>query len=296
VKLRPYVVILVYLLLAGCGTGPSLPASSTVAEQPIPPQPLIPREETITLTATGDILMHNTQISSGLQPDGSYNFDDFFSPVRHLIDEGDYASTDFEAPMAGPASGYTGYPQFNSPDAMADALQSAGFDLVVTANNHALDRGYAGALRTLEVLRQAGLDITGTFANQQERSTFLIKDIKGVKVGYLAYTYGTNGIPVPVDHPELVNLLEKQKVLADIESLRPQVDVLILVLHWGTEYSPEANQEQKDLAHNFLEAGADVILGSHPHVIEPMEVVQMDGKNKFAILSATKQEWNVTAE
>lgn len=245
----------------------------------------LPPPETITLTAAGDILMHNTQISSGLQPDGSYSFDSFFAPVKDLLEEGDYCSTNFEAALAGEAAGYSGYPLFNSPDAIADTFKDAGFDLVVTANNHCLDRGYAGALRTIKVLREAGLDTTGTYLTPEEHNNFLVKDIRGVKVGYLAYTYGTNGIPIPEQCPHFVRLLDQRQVMQDIERLRPAVDVLILILHWGTEYSPEATEEQKRLARTFLTAGADVILGSHPHVIEPMEILKIGGKDKFVIYS-----------
>lgn len=249
------------------------------------PKPENPAIETITITAAGDILMHNTQIASGLQPDGSYNFASFFVPVKSLLNEGDYCSTDFEAAMAGPASGYTGYPTFNSPDEFANTLKDAGFDLVVTANNHCMDRGYQGAIRTMEVLHQAGLDTAGTYKSLEDSQTHLIKDIRGVKVGYLAYTYGTNGIPIPAQHSYLVNLLNPKKIINDIKQLRPQVDVLILILHWGTEYSPQASDEQKKLALQFFKAGADAILGSHPHVIEPMEVMKVEGKDKFVIYS-----------
>ena len=244
-----------------------------------------PHIETITLTAAGDCLMHNTQINSGLQADGSYCFDEFFVEVQDLINEGDYSSTNFEAALAGPESGYTGYPRFNSPDEFANTLKKAGFDLVVTASNHSLDRGYKGAMRTLVVLQGAGLDTVGTYRNEQEANSFLIKGIRGVKVGYLAYSYGTNGIPVPNEHPEFFNFLEKNKVLEDICELRPQVDVLVLVLHWGVEYSPRPTPEQVIMAHEFLEAGADVILGSHPHVIQTMEIVRVNGKDKFVIYS-----------
>ncbi|MDD3889401.1 MAG: CapA family protein, partial [Syntrophomonadaceae bacterium] len=158
---------------------------------------LAPEKEIITLTAAGDCLMHNTQIWSGLQDDGTYAFPSFFAPVKDLISEGDYSSVNFETPMAGPDSGYTGYPLFNSPDAIADDIRAAGFDLVITANNHALDRGCQGAIRTLEVLHNAGLDTVGTYENETASHSFLIKDIRGVKVGYLAYSYGTNGLPVP---------------------------------------------------------------------------------------------------
>jgi len=244
-----------------------------------------PRIQTITLTAAGDCLMHSQQIRSGLQPDGSYCFDHFFIDVKDLINEGDYSSTDFEAALAGPETGYTGYPMFNSPDAVATTFKEAGFDLVVTANNHSLDRGYKGAIRTLGVLQKAGLDTVGTYRNAEEAQSFLIKDIKGVKVGYLAYTYGTNGIPVPREHPEFINLLDRDKIVADIEALRPQVDVLILVLHWGNEYQPHPTGEQVVMAHEFLNAGTDIILGSHPHVIQTMETVRVGDKDKFVIYS-----------
>lgn len=243
------------------------------------------RIEEITLTAVGDCLMHNTQIWSGQQPDGTYSFDTFFQEVKGLINEGDYTSICFEAPMAGPASGYTGYPAFNSPDEAALAFKDAGFDLVVTANNHIMDRGYNGAIRTMDVLHKAGLDYVGTYRSREEASRFLIKNIRGVKVGYIAYSYSTNGIPVPEEHLYFFNYIDKDKITADIKALRPEVDVLVLVLHWGVEYSPQPTHEQRIMAHDFLEAGADVILGSHPHVIQPMEIVKVKGKDKFVIYS-----------
>lgn len=244
-----------------------------------------PETSEITLLAVGDCLMHNTQIWSGQQADGSYNFDFFFSEVEELIKQGDYSSVSFEAPMAGPKSSYTGYPLFNSPDAMADTFKRAGFDLVTTANNHSFDRAYEGLLRTLEVLDKAGLDTVGTYGSQEASQAFLIKDIKGVKVGYLAYSYGTNGLPIPQDKPYCFNLLEREKVLYDLQRLRSQVDVLVLVLHWGTEYMHEPNPEQVDMAHEFLNAGADIILGSHPHVIQPLELININQQDKMVIYS-----------
>ena len=241
------------------------------------------RVETITLTAAGDCLMHMPEVNSGLQADGSYRFDTFFADVADLIREGDFSSTDLETALAGPESGYTGFPLFNSPDEIAHTFKQVGFDMVVTANNHSLDRGYTGGIRTLRVLREAGLETLGTYRNPSEASSFLIKDIKGVKVGYLAYTYSTNGVPVPIEHPEYVNLLEKDSILADIKALRPQVDVLILILHWGVEYQPRPGQDQILMARDFIKAGADAILGSHPHVIQTMEVINEKGKPKFVI-------------
>jgi len=244
-----------------------------------------PVRKTATLVATGDILMHNTQIASGQQADGSFRFDSFFAPVKSLIQYGDYASTNLEAAMAGGDSGYTGYPKFNSPDEVATTLKEAGYDLVVTSNNHILDRGYSGAIRTMNVLRNAGLDFVGTYQSQEEKDDFLIKDLDGVRVGYLAYSYGTNGIPVPKEHPYFFNFLNQDTILNDVNQLRPKVDVLVLVLHWGVEYTLQPTSDQKKLAQIFLEAGVDVILGSHPHVIQPMEVIKIDNKDKFVIYS-----------
>ncbi len=240
--------------------------------------------QTITLVAAGDSLMHNTQIWSGQQKDGTYSFDTFFPEIKPLIEEGDYSSTNFEAPMAGASRGYTGYPLFNSPDAAADTFKQAGFDLVVTANNHIMDQGIQGALRTMQVLHKAGLDTVGT-DDKPGLNPWLIKEIKGVKVGYLAYSFSTNGIAIPKEYNYFFHFLDKNKVLADIKALRPQVDVLVLVLHWGQEYNTGVTSEQKILAREFLEAGADAILGSHPHVIEPMEIIKIGDQNKFVIYS-----------
>lgn len=201
------------------------------------------------------------------------------------MQEGAYCSTNFEAAMAGPQSGYTGYPTFNSPDAVADTLKQAGFDLVVTANNHSLDRGYNGGVRTLEVLHRAGLDTVGTYASLSDSKKFLVKNIDGIKVAYLAYTYGTNGIPVPSGHNYFVNILDPQRVVSDIKAVRPYADTIIVVVHWGVEYNPGVTNDQKTMALKFFKAGADIILGSHPHVIEPMEVMRVNGEDKFVIYS-----------
>jgi poly-gamma-glutamate capsule biosynthesis protein CapA/YwtB (metallophosphatase superfamily) len=251
----------------------------------MPPETRInPNTEVINLVATGDILMHNTVIASGLHGD-TYNFEHLYAPIKDLVTAGDYASVNLETALAGPATGYTGYPLFNSPDSIATALQKAGFDLVVTANNHILDRGFPAAVRTMDVLRNAGLDTAGTHKSALEKQNYLIKDIRGVKVGYLAYSYSTNGIPVPADKPYFYDFLEPSKIKADIKAIRPMVDVLVLVLHWGVEYSPFPTEVQRQQAKDYFQTGADVILGSHPHVVQPMEIMKINGQDKFVIYS-----------
>lgn len=285
---------LLCLVLLGCSVQSTIaPISNQSANQAVDQvkepfnteKPSIPETKTITLVATGDILMHNTQIWSGQQADGTYDFSSFFSDIKSLINYGDYASANFEAAMAGAQSGYTGYPRFNSPDEVATTLKDAGYDLIVTANNHILDRDYSGAIRTMNILRNAGLDIVGTYQSQEERDNYLIKDLNGVLVGYLAYCYGTNGIPVPKEHPYFFNFINEDTMLKDIQQLKSKVDVLVLVLHWGVEYTTQPTVEQRQLAQTLLEAGADVILGSHPHVIQPMEVKKINKQDKFVIYS-----------
>lgn len=285
-------MLIVISFLSGCNleraaVTPPAPTQdeSQLGQTPEPepePEPIVLEEE-ITLTALGDILMHNTLIWSGGQPDGTYAFD-FFRDVAHLMQEGDYCTTTLEAALGGPETGYTGYPLFNSPDAIAYHLQEYGVDGVIASNNHILDRGFQGAQRTVEVLEDAGLDVLG-IKQSPEDPGFIIKDIRGIKVGYLAYTYGTNGLTLPQEHNYFINMLEKDRILEDIEKLRPEVDVLILILHWGVEYSTSPTENQRELAREFLQAGVDAIVGSHPHVVQPVEYINMDGQEKFVAYS-----------
>jgi len=281
VKARSIIAILILVLLGTISYGYLYQRENIIEKVSAPP----PRHlESISLAATGDILMHNTVIASG--KDGNeYNYDQLFAPIKKIISEADYSIINLESALAGPDTGYTGYPTFNSPDSLAKTIKTTGFDMVTTANNHILDRGYQGAMRTMDVLRQAGLDTNGTFKSQEEKDHYIIKNIRGVKIGFLAYGYDTNGIPLPADKPYFYNLLDKDKIMSDISALRPQVDVLVLLLHWGVEYSPYPADQQVKLANQFFIQGADVILGGHPHVIEPADIVEIAGKKKFVIYS-----------
>ncbi|MGI6469535.1 MAG: CapA family protein [Syntrophomonadaceae bacterium] len=257
-------------------------AQEPEAVQVISPPPGQSQQQHLVITAAGDCLMHNTQIWAGQEGQG-FNFDHFFQDIKPYLEEGQITSTCFEAPMAGAEAGYAGYPLFNSPDAMADTFKNAGFDIIATAHNHILDRGVKGALRTMEVLKSRGLEPLGTYSSAADCRKPVIKAANGIKVGYLGYTYSTNGIPVPENYDFLVNFIEPDKIVEDIQKLRPEVDIVVLVLHWGVEYTPQPTAEQKRMARMFLEAGADVILGSHPHVIQTMEVLNINDQPKFVI-------------
>ena len=168
--------------------------------------------------------------------------------------------------------GYSNYPQFNSPEELAYDLADMGIDVLSTAGNHCLDKGFSGLSNTLNVLDNANISHTGTARTEEERDTILFKDVNGIKVAFISYTYGTNGIPIPDGKDFCVNLIYKDLIKNDIETAKSQnADVIIACMHWGIEYQTTQNAEQEELANFLFQNGVDIILGNHPHVLQPME-------------------------
>lgn len=243
----------------------------------------LPKEEKIaqdvksdvsfTLTAIGDIMCHNTQYWDAYQKDtDTYDFSYVFENVKDYISAGDISIANIETSFAGKERGYSNYPTFNSPDELVRDVKATGLDIITTAGNHCLDMGYSGLSRTIDVLKDNGFDQLGTYKSQEERDTIFIKDVKGVKIAFIDYTYGTNGIPVPSGKEYCVNLINKDLIKKDIESAKKQnVDMIVACMHWGDEYKTKANQEQEDLANFLFKNGVNVIIGNHPHVLEQME-------------------------
>ncbi|WP_241236350.1 CapA family protein [Brevibacillus marinus] len=235
--------------------------------------PLPPPERRVTLMAVGDIMGHQEQLEAAWDPvNQTYQFAPSFAKVKPILQSADWVVGNLETTLAGADLRYTGYPQFNTPHTLAFALKEAGFTAVTTANNHSLDRREAGVLRTLDHLDQAGLAHTGTFRSAEERSVPLILEKDGIRLGLLAYTYGTNGIPLPKDKPYLVNLIEPETIKQDIATARSLgADLVAVALHFGAEYQRLPNQEQRKLVDLCFQYGADLILGHHPHVLQPYE-------------------------
>ncbi len=215
-----------------------------------------------------------------------YDFTDSFAEIVPYLQEGDLVVGNLETTLAGEDMYYTGYPAFNSPEALAHNLKDAGFDLVFTANNHCLDRGEKGVLRTIEHLEKAGLGFIGTARSQGERDRFLTITQNGITVVFLAYTYGTNGIPVPQGKEYLVNLMEEELIKADIKKARESADLLVVSLHWGHEYQREPDPKQTKLAEKIITWGADLVLGSHPHVLQPIEFVRTKSGREGVIVNS----------
>lgn len=261
--------------------------STNVSNEEPDSNPELPEEvnlpnPTATFLAVGDVMMHDGQIWAGYdEATDTFDYWEFFHVVKDEIAAADIAMANLETTLAGKEQKYTGYPMFNSPDEIADALKDAGFDIIVTSNNHTLDRGAKGALRTIQVLEERDLSPLGTYESEEEREQILIKEANGISFAFLSYTYGTNGIPIPKDMPYLVNLIDEDLILRDIKKAQSQADVVVVYLHFGEEYQRTPSKYQRKLAHLLLKNGANFIVASHPHVIQPgewMEVELPDGE------------------
>lgn len=253
---------------------------------------------TIEIVAVGDILMLQSQINSAKIPGlNQYLFHSMFEPIMPYIQSADLAIGNLESPLAGRESPYqqrnpeTHYPMLNCPDELASALKDAGFHVLITANNHCLDRGVKGLKRTLAILDQHELEHTGTFNSLLSSKDLLIKDIQGIKVGILAYTRGVNFNPYPNSQPWLVNRLRKKKIRNDIRQLKEKnIDLVIVAIHFGKEFRHTPVEHQQNWVKKLFQYGADIVLGCHPHVLQPMILKQVeDGygevKDRFAIYS-----------
>lgn len=246
---------------------------------------VIPEDITINMTVAGDILCHNTNFWDAYVAElDDYDFSYSFEDIKKYFDNADVAIGVLETNFAGRDIGYTNYPLFNSPEHLAIDLKELGFDILGTANNHCLDKGFSGMVSTLEELDKAGIDHMGTYATEEDSKEYLIKDVNGIKIAFLTYTYGTNGIPIPTGKEFSVNITDKEKILSDLENVKKEdVDVICVNMHWGDEYSLKPNNNQKELADFLFENGVDLILGSHTHCLEPMEkrtVTMEDGTTK----------------
>ena len=270
-------------------TEPDLP----IPEEPAPPEPTI-----ATLLVCGDAMSH-MPLTNDVHDAATdtYDYSRIFASAAPLAEAADYAVVNLETVLAGPP--YSGYPTFNSPDALAYDLAEAGFDLCLTANNHCMDQRYDGLCRTLDVLDEVGLAHVGTSRSQEEAdANVVLADVGGISVAFLGYTYGTNGIPLPKSAPYAVNLFNKdymtdlsdpdyERLEAGLEAAKAlSPDLIAVMIHWGVEYKTKQNAYQEEVADFLFSHGADLVLGGHPHVLQPMETRTLeDGRQGFVCYS-----------
>ena len=233
------------------------------------------------IAIVGDFMCHDTQIKAALvkgskESDDVYDFTGCYEHITPLIQKADFAFGNLETVLAGKQERYTGYPMFNSPNAYAVAIKNAGFDALTTANNHSFDRRYRGVQRTVRVLDSLGIPHTGTTESLIERSKPLVVTVNGIKLAIIAYAYNLNGGPAPEQYRTTVNIIDTAFIRSDIAFLRSlppneRPDLILASLHWGSEYQLQPSPAQKNFAEWLFRAGADALLGAHPHVVQTVE-------------------------
>ncbi|MCZ7611274.1 MAG: CapA family protein [Ignavibacterium sp.] len=228
---------------------------------------------TITISVVGDLMCHSPQFEYAKVGKDSFDFTPTYRNVKKYLESSDFTFGNLETVTAGRKNGgFTGYPLFNTPSEYLDALKSVGFDLLVTANNHSFDRSEKGVLLTIDELIKRNIYYVGTYISQTDRDSIRLYDINGIKIAVLAYSYGTNGNTIPKGKDYLINLIDFNLIERDIKTARSKGAELVLVhYHFGDEYIREPVKSQKDAVNKAIEFGADIIIGGHPHVLQPAD-------------------------
>lgn len=241
---------------------------------------------TASLSAIGDVLIHDRVYNPAYIGNGKYNFVSHLKQVKPYLEKADITVANQESMIGGTKIGLSSYPSFNSPHEVGDALKNSGVDIVTLANNHTLDRGEDAIQSAITHWNKIGLDYTGSYVSAEDQSRIRIIEKNGIIFSFLAYTYGTNGIKTPNDKQYLVNLIDENRIKKDISSAKGISDVVVVSLHFGKEYQRLPNEEQIQLAMQLAQAGADIIIGHHPHVLQPMEWIKReDGRRSIVAYS-----------
>lgn len=254
----------------------------------------------VSILMAGDVLLHDKVAASGKMDDGTYNYDHMFANVKDEIERADLALVNQEVILGGRELGLTGYPSFNGAFEVGDSLVASGFDVVLHATNHALDKGKKGLLSCISFWEEnyPHIPYLGIADTQSKADEIYVTEKEGIKIAILNYTYGTNGIPLPSDMPYCVNLLTSSRVndiKADIAEAKQKADFVIVAPHWGTEYVLYADSNQKYWTELFFECGVDLVIGTHPHVVQPVEMIT-DGQHEMLVYYSIGNYINATAQ
>ena len=284
---RLILIIMAALLLCLCACGqPDAVQPQVTENSPVQPPPKQIKE--VRLVAVGDNLIHDTIISA-CKTDHGYDFRPMYEYIRPLLQNAQIKMINQESPMGGESFGHKGYPNFNTPQQMGKDLLDVGFNVVTHANNHAMDCGDKAVQGTVDfwneqISQGADVLVSGIYNDQEDRDKVRILEIDGIKFAFVSYTYGTNGIPVK--NAYRVSLIDKDLIKTDVERAQQEADVVIAVMHWGQEYQTKENAEQRDLAQFLADLHVDLVIGHHPHVIQPAGwVYAQDGHKTFVTYS-----------
>ena len=272
----------------------TLPTVSPAPTETEPPETTLPTPEhvvsTATIVSTGDLLMHKPVIDTGYKS-GSYDFESIFRYLSEYTMDADLAVANLETTLCSTDNGYSysGYPNFNCPDALVDGAKDAGFDILLNASNHSYDTSSVGMHRTLQVIQDKGLIPLGIVENAEDKH-YIVEEVNGINIGMICYTYETdsnadrvalNGLPVKAEDAPLINCFDYNALDTFYAELRTRLEEMkadgaeatVLYLHWGTEYQLQANETQKKMAQKICDLGVDVLIGGHPHVVQPMDLI-----------------------
>ncbi len=285
-------------------------AKAVVLETPLPiPEtkailnPWFPKDSVseITINIVGDIMCHSPQTINSKLSNGTFDFNPSFEYIKPYLQDADITIGNLETTIAGTSKPYAGYPAFNSPDAFCTAIKNAGVDFLVNANNHSMDTGEAGLLRTIEIMKQNGLGYAGTYLTQEDHDSIRILNIKGIRLGILNYTYGTNYSYPSADHKYMLNIIDSADVVNTIKLAKQKgADLVLVFYHMGIENVIEPTKAQLDAVRFALEGGATLVIGAHPHMIGPTKNVYSKIINDTAFVAyslgnfLSNQYWRYT--
>ena len=297
--LTALVILLIIVLVArGCGGEKTPPADNNTQQQQEQQQntndpPSLPTSSTATLTAVGDIMVYDSQLADAKEADGTYNFLPALAPVSSMLTAADVTVANFEANFGGEPAGY---PYFRAPEALATTLAGLGVDILQTANTYSIQNGMAGLQSTIEVIRETGMSSLGTYTSAEDKTEnqVVVKEVNGIRMAFIGFTKGVNNLTVPegseysvdllyTDYATTYNTVNTAGITAAVEAAKAKnPDVIVAMVHWGSEYETEISATQKQITSTLTQNGVDVIIGSHPHIVGKMEMqtVTVDGKEK----------------
>jgi len=239
-------------------------------DEPVVEKEVWPKEYNLSMVATGDCLIHSSLYREAKEKDGTYDFCKMMTKIRPLVEKHDLAFYNQESIIGGKNLGLSTYPRFNSPDEIGDCMVDMGFNIVALANNHTMDKGEKGVLYSTEYWKNKGVLTAGSYSSFDDRNEIRIKEKNNITYTLLSYTTVTNGLKPPKGKEYLTNIYSKEKAKEDIERLKGKVDIIMVSMHWGNEYTSTPHSTQIEIAKYLSELGVNIIIGHHPHVLEPV--------------------------
>lgn len=281
-------VLLIVLLLSGCVSHEVLQSNNVINSIKPTTSTQVPIEDRISslhITAVGDHLVHGAVYKAAATNQGNYDFSMMYSLIEPMIEDGDLNYINLETLAAGSSYGFSGYPQFNGPSEIIDNLVDTGFNWFALSSNHSYDYGVNALLDELNHLRSYDNIITsGVHDSQEDANTYTVVTINDIDVGILGYTYGLNGLVVDPNYSYLIDIIDPEKIANDLDNLSSISDIQLVSIHWGNEYQTTPSNNQKELAQLMADHGADIVIGTHPHVIQPLEIIEQDDGSQCIVM------------